>query len=263
MVNKLAENEIPAASIRVLFNKRLRGLKRKLEHFLLEFSQDRYMEIERRQAEENGSRAEGKCRRQQRKYPRVQAQAHLALVFPDGRIDQSMSKDVQEHPLSGRGTELLATALEHLMQDQQLNMHMTAAISAAAAPAQSRPARGTSRLAQPRRATTTVCKLAAGPKPPAPSKRLVTEARRVFREYVRPLQGLERPDSDIADATAAKLTVCGGRRWKDCSQQCGCMQSCAALREKSGWPESLPCVDPNARETSVDVDWANRFLSFA
>ncbi|CAL5219663.1 g10192 [Coccomyxa viridis] len=34
-------------------------------------------------------------------------------------------------------------------------------------------------------------------------------------------------------------------------------------REKSGWPESLPCVDPNARETSVDVNWANRFLSFA
>ncbi|CAL5220674.1 g2720 [Coccomyxa viridis] len=263
MVNKLAENEIPATSIRVLFNKRLRGLKRKLEHLLLEFSQDRYMEIERRQAEKNGSRAEQKCRRQQRKYPRVQAQAHLALVFPDGRIHQSMSKDVQEHPLSRRGTELLATALEHLVQDQQLNMHMTAASSAAAAPIQSRPARGTSRLAQPRRATTTLRKLAAAPKPPAPSKRLVTEARRVFREYVRPLQGIEQPDSDIADATAAKLTVCGGSRWKDCSQQCGCMQSCAALREKSGWPESLPCVDPNARETSVDVNWANRFLSFA
>ena len=110
----------------------------------LELNQDRYMEIERRQAEKNGSRAEGNCRCQQRKYPRVHA---LALVSPVGRIHPSMSKEVHEHPLLRRGTELLATALEHLVQDQHLSIQMTAASSAPAALAQSRLARGTSRLA--------------------------------------------------------------------------------------------------------------------
>ena len=55
-------------------------------------------EIERRQAEKKGSKAEKKCRRQQRKYARVQAQAYLALVFPDGRIHVAMSVDMEKHP---------------------------------------------------------------------------------------------------------------------------------------------------------------------
>ena len=80
---------------------------------------------------------------------------------------------------------------------------------------------------------------------------------------MRPLQESEQPDSDIAAATAAKLAACGGSEWKDCRQQCGCMQSRAALKEKSGWPQSLLCVDPNARDTSVDVNRAYPFLSFA
>ena len=103
--NKLPESDIPAIAIRVLFNKRLRGLKRELEDILQEFNRDKYAEIERRQAEKKGSRAEKKCRRQQRKYPRVQAQAYLALIAPDGRVEVSMSKETEEHPQLMKATE--------------------------------------------------------------------------------------------------------------------------------------------------------------
>ena len=263
LANKLPDSDIPATSVRVLFNKRLRGVKRKLEDVLLEFGQDRYAEIERRQAEKKGSKAEKKCRRQQRKYARVQAQAYLALVFPDGRIHVAMSEDMEKHPQTKKATELLTTSLEHMVQDQQLDMHMAGISFAAAAPVPSKYARRTSRLGQRKRAAPSVSKLARGPKPQPPSKKLVQTARRIFRNHVRPLQQYDEPDLFAAEGTAAKLKVCGGSNWKECRQQCGCQQHCAALRAKTAWPASLPCVDPNARDTSVDTQWANGFLRFA
>jgi len=263
IANKLPDSDIPATSVRVLFNKRLRGVKRKLEGVLLEFGQDRYAEIERRQAEKKGSRAEKKCRRQQRKYARVQAQAYLALVFPDGRLHVAMSEDMEKHPQTKKATELLTTSLEHMVQDQQLDMHLAGNSFAAAAPVPSISARRTSRLGQRRRVAPTVSKLARGPKPQPPSKKLVQTARRVFRNHVRPLQQYDEPDLSAAEGTAAKLEVCGGSNWKECRQQCGCQQNCAALRAKIAWPASLPCVDPNARDTSVDTQWAKGFLRFA
>ena len=95
--NTLPDSDIPATAIRVLFNKRLRHLKRRMEDILQESNRDRYAVMERRQAEKKGSRAEKRCRKQQQNIPRIQAQAYLALIAPNGRVKVSMSGKTDEH----------------------------------------------------------------------------------------------------------------------------------------------------------------------
>ena len=102
----------------ILFNRQVKSLERDLEDMLQKFNADRYAEIERRRAERKGSKALKKCRRDQRKYPRVPAQAHLVIMAPDGTVRVSMSKELEEHPQVKRATELLATSLEQWVEGQ-------------------------------------------------------------------------------------------------------------------------------------------------
>ena len=259
--NKLPESDIPATAIRRLFDGQLEGVKRKVEGILQKLSQDRYAEIKRRQAERKGSRTQKRICRQQRKYPRVPAQAHLVLMAPDGRIHISMSKEMEDHPQLERATELLTVSLKQLVEGQQLDMHMAAASSAAAAQAPGRSACVHSRFGQPSRGAPSQGNPARGPRKPAPSRELLQAARVVFRTRVRPyLQKANKSGLFSAHLAAAQQKVCGGSSWKDCREQGGCQKDCAALRAEIGWPADLPCVDPNAKGASVDTQWMRDFL---
>jgi len=98
---------------------------------------------------------------------------------------------------------------------------------------------------------------------PAPSRQAVGTARVVFRENARPLQQPSEEDK-AAQPDVTKLQLCMGSSWRECKQDsCGCKAVCAKFRLKTGWPASLPCVDPNNKDTSVDAKWATEFLQFA
>ena len=154
-------------------------------------------------------------------------------MAPDGRIQISMSKDMEDHPQVMRATELLRVSLEHLVEGQQLDMHMAAAPSAAAAQAPGKSARGHSRFGQPSRGAPSQGNLASGPRKPAPSRELLWAVRGVFRTRVRPyLQEADESGLFSALPAAAQLKVCGGSNWKNCREQGGCQKDCAALRAK-------------------------------
>ena len=269
--NRLSERDVPATAIKIRFNSRLRGLKRKLAGILQEFDQDRYAEVERRQAEREGSRALKECEKQQQTYPRVQPQAYLALIAPDGSVKVSMSEGLEENPKVRRAAELLTASLKHMVAGQQLDKRIAAVAAALAARAAGRSLGGAnrrqpihlSRLLESSRADITESTLARAPPKRAPSKELVRTARTIFRTHVRPLQDVEGSHIFAPDSASAKLTVCSGSDWKECKEQCRCQQRCAALRAKTGWPADLACVDPNDKGTSVDSQWSHAFLRFA
>ncbi|CAL5225416.1 g8230 [Coccomyxa viridis] len=143
--NRLSERDVPATAIKIRFNSRLRGLKRKLAGILQEFDQDRYAEVERRQAEREGSRALKECEKQQQTYPRVQPQAYLALIAPDGSVKVSMSEGLEENPKVRRAAELLTASLKHMVAGQQLDKRIAAVAAALAARAAGRSLGGANR----------------------------------------------------------------------------------------------------------------------
>lgn len=260
----MPDSDVPATAVRLLLNNACRGVERKLASMVRKYSGDRYSEIERRQAQQKGGGAAKRIRRRQRRHPRVQLQFHLALVAPDGRVRIHLSEGMENNPQVERATLLLAAALEHMVQGQQLDIHTASARAALPQqPPRCAPQRQVGSM--PQRAILADRNISSS-RPPAnkpPSVVAKETAREVFRRCVRPLQQPVLADG-IADMQAIKLDVCGGNTWKACREtSCGCQQRCAALRCKTGWPADLPCVDPNNKDTNVDTSWVKAFLQFA
>ncbi len=256
--------DIPATAVRLLLNKACRGVERKLASMERKFSGDRYTEIERRQAKLKSRGAAKRARRRQRRHPRVQLQFHLALVAPDGRVRLHMSEGMVRNPQVERATLLLAAALEHMVQGQQLDILTTSAGTVLPQqPPNGALQRHNTSIPQQATAAGRNTSSSRAPARKPPSVLCKETAREVFRQYVRPLQQPMLVDGS-ADIETARLDVCGGSTWRACKEvSCGCQQRCTAFRCKTSWPANLPCVDPNNKGTNVDTHWVTGFLRFA